>query len=207
MKLERYEEAVKVYEEAVDRDASNHDLRAALKNAKLELKKSKRKNYYKILGVEKVRRLIAGRAWTRGEGSGDVAGDLKRFPPSLQDASDSEIKKAYRKAALRCHPGKLRARFTAVHDLFFFLLVVSHSSGHNRLLIGLPWRALLLHSYPSPPLPPLTLTDSILVWQTVSQRKRRRAPRSSSRSWARRTPFCQTTTSAAGTTLARTLRA
>jgi hypothetical protein len=54
MKLERYDEAVKVYEEAVDRDASNHDLRAALKNAKLELKKSKRKNYYKILGVEKV---------------------------------------------------------------------------------------------------------------------------------------------------------
>lgn len=54
MKLERYDEAVKVYEEAVDRDASNHDLRAALKHAKLELKKSKRKNYYKILGVEKV---------------------------------------------------------------------------------------------------------------------------------------------------------
>lgn len=45
-----------------------------LKNAQLELKKSKRKDYYKILGVDK-------------------------------NASEDEIKKAYRKRALMHHPG------------------------------------------------------------------------------------------------------
>jgi len=46
-----------------------------LHDAKLELKKSKRKDYYKILGLGK-------------------------------DASDDEIKKAYRKHALQHHPGQ-----------------------------------------------------------------------------------------------------
>lgn len=46
----------------------------ALQHAKLELKKSKRKDYYKILGVRK-------------------------------DASEDEIKKAYKKRALVHHPG------------------------------------------------------------------------------------------------------
>lgn len=46
-----------------------------LKNAQVELKKSKRKDYYKILGVDK-------------------------------NASEDEIKKAYRKRALMHHPGR-----------------------------------------------------------------------------------------------------
>lgn len=46
-----------------------------LKNAQMELKRSKRKDYYKILGVDK-------------------------------NASEDEIKKAYRKRALMHHPGR-----------------------------------------------------------------------------------------------------
>lgn len=49
-----------------------------LKNAQVELKKSKRKDYYKILGVDK-------------------------------NASEDEIKKAYRKRALMHHPGTERS--------------------------------------------------------------------------------------------------
>ena len=51
-----------------------------LKEAKLELKKSKRKDYYKLLKVTK-------------------------------NATEDEIKKAYKKHALLHHPGKPRRRF------------------------------------------------------------------------------------------------
>lgn len=51
------------------------DHKHLLKTAQLELKKSKRKDYYKVLGVGK-------------------------------NATDDEIKKAYRKRALMHHPGE-----------------------------------------------------------------------------------------------------
>lgn len=51
------------------------EIHQALKDAKLQLKKSQRKDYYKILGVEK-------------------------------DCSDDDVRKAYRKMALKYHPGR-----------------------------------------------------------------------------------------------------
>jgi len=53
METEQYEEAVRDYESVFKSDKSNMEYRQLLQEAKLELKKSKRKNYYKILGVEK----------------------------------------------------------------------------------------------------------------------------------------------------------
>jgi len=53
MDLERYEEAVGDYENVTNKDRSNREFQHLLQEAKLELKKSKRKDYYKILGVDK----------------------------------------------------------------------------------------------------------------------------------------------------------
>ena len=74
IKLERYEEAVQDLKLAVELEGNNHDVRK-LRDAERELKKSQRKDYYKILEIGK-------------------------------DASESEIKKAYRKLALQHHPDK-----------------------------------------------------------------------------------------------------
>lgn len=74
MSLEEFEEAVHIYEKVckVDKSRENKKL---LQDAKQALKKSKRKDYYKILGIEK-------------------------------NASEDEIKKAYRKRALVHHPDR-----------------------------------------------------------------------------------------------------
>jgi len=71
---EDYEKSVADYEKICQMEKTKENL-TALKHAKLELKKSKRKDYYKILGVSK-------------------------------DSSDDEIKKAYRKMALKEHPDR-----------------------------------------------------------------------------------------------------
>ncbi|KAF9899016.1 hypothetical protein BX616_003360 [Lobosporangium transversale] len=53
LKLEKYEEAVRDLKAALEFDKSNRDVRRELQAAELELKKSLRKDYYKILGVSK----------------------------------------------------------------------------------------------------------------------------------------------------------
>lgn len=70
-----WEEAVRDLKALHEANPSEPGLAKEIRNAELELKKSKRKDYYKILGIEK-------------------------------DASDQEIKKAYRKLAIVHHPDK-----------------------------------------------------------------------------------------------------
>jgi len=53
MDLEQFEEAVRDYESAQRMDRSNPEVRQSLQQAKIRLKQSKRKDYYKILGVER----------------------------------------------------------------------------------------------------------------------------------------------------------
>lgn len=74
MDLSEFEEAVKDFEKAYKMD-KNRDNKRLLQEAKMALKKSKRKDYYKILGVD-------------------------------QNANQLEIKKAYRRKALECHPDR-----------------------------------------------------------------------------------------------------
>ncbi|KAI8149668.1 hypothetical protein BJV82DRAFT_129515 [Fennellomyces sp. T-0311] len=96
MELEEYEEAVRDYRKLTESDASSREYRSLLQKAELELKKSQRKDYYKVLGLSKA-------------------------------ATDSEIKKAYRKLALQYHPdkndgdAKAEAKFKEVGEAYAIL--------------------------------------------------------------------------------------
>lgn len=72
--MSMFEECVKDYEAALKIERTV-EIKTALRDAKSALKRSKRKDYYKILGIDK-------------------------------NASDDEIKKAYRKRALVHHPDR-----------------------------------------------------------------------------------------------------
>jgi len=51
LELKQFDEAIRDYNDMIKDDPQNAELRAALKNAKLELKKSKRVDLYGVLGV------------------------------------------------------------------------------------------------------------------------------------------------------------
>lgn len=70
-----WEEAVRAYKSIQEQNPEEPGIAKEVRNAELELKKSKRKDYYKILGIEK-------------------------------DATEQEIKRAYRKLAVIHHPDK-----------------------------------------------------------------------------------------------------
>ena len=70
-----YDEAVHDFSQAKGIDATGFNVDQKLKHAQAEAKKAKKKDYYKILGIER-------------------------------DASEKEIKNAYRKLALKWHPDK-----------------------------------------------------------------------------------------------------
>jgi len=53
MDLEQFDESVRDYETAHKMDRGNQEVRQSLHTAKIRLKQSKRKDYYKILGVER----------------------------------------------------------------------------------------------------------------------------------------------------------
>jgi len=75
MALEEYTDAIRDFNEASQHDATGFGVQAKLKDAQSAAKKAKRKDYYKVLGVEK-------------------------------NATDAEIRKAYKKLALKWHPDK-----------------------------------------------------------------------------------------------------
>lgn len=80
MALKDYDAAVADFKsafEACDTPADQRTLKTEFENAQRELKKSKQKDYYKELGLDRT-----------------------------QTYSDDEIKKAYRKESLKHHPDK-----------------------------------------------------------------------------------------------------
>lgn len=71
----KWEDAVKEWKSIQELDPEDRTIQKEIRKAELELKKSQRKDYYKIMGVEK-------------------------------DAGPDEIKRAYRKMAVKLHPDK-----------------------------------------------------------------------------------------------------
>ena len=89
MDLEMYDEAVRDYELANKMDRGNQEVRQLLQQAKLELKKSKRKDYYKMLGISKdanddeIKKAYRKRALVHHPGNNIINGHRKLDRASL----------------------------------------------------------------------------------------------------------------------------
>lgn len=102
-----WDEAIKALKQIAEEHPEEPGIAKEVRNAELEKKKALRKDYYKILGVEK-------------------------------DASDSEIKKAYRKLAIQTHPDKnpddpkAEERFKDVGEAYETLSDVQKREAYDR---------------------------------------------------------------------------
>jgi len=93
--LEKFQEAVNDYQTLTGLDENNREYQQMLRKAQKELKMSQRKNYYKILGVDK-------------------------------QAGESEIKRAFKKQAMKCHPDKVAPEDREAAELTFKDLNEAH---------------------------------------------------------------------------------
>lgn len=97
--LEKFDAAVADFKAAVEQagtegaDGDVRTLRIELKKAEAALKRSKTKDYYKILGwlLRRLARLIYSRL----------------FPGLVRECTEIDIKKAYRRESLKHHPDKV----------------------------------------------------------------------------------------------------
>jgi DnaJ homolog subfamily C member 7 len=99
--MEKFDESIADFKSAIQQgnkegsDADVRALRAELKKAEAALKRSKTKDYYKILGE--------CHCCPRSSSFCDN----KKFSGVPRDCSEIDIKKAYRKESLKHHPDKV----------------------------------------------------------------------------------------------------
>lgn len=113
--LEKYEQCVADYEAALKMQKT-HEIKSLLRDAKLQLKKSKRKDYYKILGISKhatddeIKKAYRKRALVHHPDRHSNATDAEK---KVQEVKFKEIGEAY---AILSDPNK-KARFDNGQDL------------------------------------------------------------------------------------------
>lgn len=106
---EEWQAAVRDFTKVQELDDKFPGIAEHVKRAKLELKKSKRVDYYKVraLGLGAcMERWRAGMARLNAAVLSDRHAAVQLLEVD-QNAGDAEIKKAYKRAALKCHPDKV----------------------------------------------------------------------------------------------------
>jgi len=128
MELEKYEDAIRDYERLHRMDRSNFEYRQLLSQAKNELKKSLRKDYYKILGIDRnaneedIKKAYKKRALEHHPDRHVGAIDEEK---SEQEKKFKEVGEAYGVLS----DAKKRGRYDAGHDLDN--LESNHHQHHN----------------------------------------------------------------------------